>query len=290
MKTGWAFLLTGIFIIAVGIAWILTGWPAGEPNPAGSPPGSTTSSATPSPVSDFPPVETSATEPSTASLAQPSPTLMAPTSPTTEIPSAQATAKLSLDEIKLHFMDLAYGAGNAYLERWNATENNGRIIISVTANNDADIPLLETAAREFNSMSQTNQLSGQIKQGENGNIAIKFLPENGMDGIALNTSEDLTNREFRLDGVTAAKITHGTIFIDANLKGDVRNHIIIRSLFYEMGFVGDTQKYPDSIFYGEDNTNVNLTYADLKAIEIMYGAGLTHGMSVSDVKNVVYIR
>ena len=283
MKTGWAFLLTGIFIIAVGLAWIITGGTAPEPAPANSPaPAATLPQITETPFGISAPEMTPA--------ATTSPSLMTPASPTTEIPAAQATAQLSSDDIKMHFMDLAYGAGNAYLERWNATENNGRIIISVTANNDADIPLLETAAREFNSMSQTNQLSEQIKEGENGNIAIKFISEKGMDGIALNTSEDLTNREFRLDGVTAAKTTHGTIYINTNLNGDVRNHTIVRSLFYELGFVGDTQKYPDSVFYGEDNTNVNLTYADLKAIGIMYGTGLTHGMSVSDVERVVYIR
>src|SRR5271157_6263409 len=131
MKTGWAFLLTGIVIIAVGIALILTGWPAAEPEPG------------------YPPVEASATGAPLSSMNTGSPTLMPPSLPATEIPAAQATAKLSSDDIKMHFMDLAYGAGNAYLERWNATDNGGRLIISVTANNDADIPLLETAAHEF---------------------------------------------------------------------------------------------------------------------------------------------
>ena len=95
-------------------------------------------------------------------------------------------------------MDLAFGSGNAYLERWNATDNNGRIVISVSANHDTDIPQLAGAAQEFNRISQTNQLSGMIKDGMNGNIAIKFIPENGMDAIALNTSDDLSNREFRI--------------------------------------------------------------------------------------------
>ena len=288
MKTGWAFLLTGIGIIAVGIALILTGWPAAEPGPAGSPPGSATPAATPGP--GYSPVETPTTGAPAASPDTAAPTLTAPASPATEVPAAQATAKLSSDDIKMHFMDLAYGAGNAYLERWNATENGGRLIISVTANKNADILLLETAAHEFNSVSQTIQLSERIKEGPNGNIAIKFIPADGMDGIALNTSPDLTTREFRQGGVTTAKISHGAIYLNADLKGDVRNHTLIRSLFYEMGFVGDTRKYPDSVFYAEDNTNVNLTYADLKAIGIMYGTGLMHGMRVSDVKQAVYIR
>lgn len=276
MKTGWAFLLSGIFIIAVGVAWIIMGSPAPGPGPSGAP----APVASPSPVPEIIP----------SPAESPSQTATTPAPVTTDTPAPQATAKLSSDDIKMHFMDLAYGAGNAYLERWNATDNNGRIVLSVTANNDADIPMLAAAAKEFNRQSQTNQVSGQIKEGANGNIAIKFISEDGFDGIVINTTQGLTNREFRAGNLTTAKVTHGTIYINANLKGGLRNHTLIRTLFYELGFVGETQDFPDSLFYAGENTNTNLTDADLKAIGIMYGNGLTHGMTVEDVKRVVYIR
>jgi len=268
MNKGWVFLLSGIFIIAVGVAWIITGSPA---------PGVDLGNLTL-------PVASPSPGPS------PFPTPAAPAPETTDTPVPQATLQLSTDEIKLHFMDLAYGPGNAYLERWDPTENNGRIVLSITANNNADVPVLADAVRVFNSESQTNQISEQIKEGSTGDITIKFIAANGFDGIVINTSESLTNREFRTGNLTTAKISHGTIYLNANLKGDLRNHTLIRSLFYELGFVGDTQKYPDSLFYAGENTNINLTDADRKAIEIMYGSGLTHGMTVDDVKRVVYIR
>jgi hypothetical protein len=264
MKAGWAFLLSGIFIIAIGVALIIVGWPPNEPIPSVINPAPTLSS-----ITNETPV---------------------PSETTTISPTPTPTITISSDAIKLHFLDLAFGAGNAYLERWNATDNNGRIVISVTASNDADTLLLANAVRQFNSMSQTNTLSGQIKQDSTGDISIKFIPADGMEGIAMNASSSQATREFTIDGATAAKITRGSIYINANLKGDVRNHTLIRSLFYELGVVGNTDTYPDSVFYSGDNTNVNLTYADLKAIEIMYGAGLAHGMSVTDVKKVVYIR
>jgi hypothetical protein len=276
MKTGWAFIISGIIVIAVGVAWIITGSLA----PGADQPGSPMPAPTQSPAPEV--------TPSVAALPSPATTDPAPSA--TDTPAPQATVKLSSDDIKMHFMDLAYGSGNAYLERWNATDNNGRIVISVTANSDTDIPLLEEAAREFNSQSGTNQVSEQIKEGSNGDIAIKFIPENGFDGIVINTSESLTNREFTAGNLTTAKLTHGTIYINANLKGDLRNHTLIRSLFYELGFVGETQKYPDSLFYAEENTHTSLSDADLKAIGIMYGTGLTHGMAVDDVKRAVYIR
>ncbi|MDD4138312.1 MAG: DUF2927 domain-containing protein [Methanoregula sp.] len=268
MNTGWAFILSGIIIIAVGVVWILTGSPA----PGVDLGNLSLPVATPAPV------------------ISPFPTNTTPAPVTPEIPVPQATTQLSSDEIKMLFMDLAYGPGNAYLERWDAMENNGRIVISITANNNADIPLLVEAIRVFNSQSQTNQVSEQIKEGSTGDITIKFIAANGFDGIVINPSEFLTNREFKTGNLTTAKITHGTIYLNGNLKGDLRNHTLIRSIFYELGFVGDTQKYPDSLFYAGENTNINLTDADRKAIEIMYGSGLTHGMTVDDVKRVVYIR
>lgn len=276
MKQGWAFLVSGLVIMAIGVTWLIAGMIWSGTNPGAGPAGT----PVPTPV----PGGTGATP--TESMTRPE----GVPATTPETPAPQTTTALSSDDIKLHFLDLAYGAGNAFLERWNANENNGRIIVSVTANNNADIVLLEQAAKEFNSLSRTNQISENIKQGPYGNIAIKFIPENGMNGIVINTSETLTSREFRVNDTLAAKITRGTVYINANLKGGVRNHTLIRSLYYQLGFVGETDDYADSLFSSDQNTNVNLSYADRKAVEIMYGPGLTHGMTVDDVKKAVYIR
>ena len=58
----------------------------------------------------------------------------------------------------------------------------------------------------------------------------------------------------------------------------------MRSLDHELGVTGETDKYPDSLFYSGENTNVNLTYADRGAIAILYGPGLSPGMTADDVK------
>jgi hypothetical protein len=279
MKAGWAFLLSGILIIAIGVAWIFTGWSAGT---------STSSPDQSSSSSFFPGLPSLGPSAGEGTVATRTPVTPTPTVP--ETPVARETPALSSDDVRLHFLDLAFGAGNANLERWNATDNNGRIVISLTANNNADTRLLENAARDFNSISKTNQISEMIKQGGTGDITIKFIPENGMEGIAINATDGRTSREFSIDGVTAAKISRGSVYINANLKGDVRNHTLIRSLFYELGVVGDTDTYPDSLFSSGDNTNTNLTLADKKAIEILYGNGLTPGMSANEVKGIIYNR
>jgi hypothetical protein len=276
--------IIGLFIIAFGVAWILTGGPGAD---LGSP-----VPTTPLPAPD---VNESASIPTPVQDTSAQPTFGAqPITPvvpvTTASPTPQPTAQISSDDIKLHFMDLAFGSDNTYLERWNATDNNGRIVISVSASDDSDITQLSNAAKEFNSISQTNQLSEMIKDGMNGNIAIKFIPDDGMSAIVLNSSVAPTNHEFLSNGSIIAKITRGVIYIDEDLKGDQRNHTLMKSLYYELGVVGETAKYPDSLFYSGDNANVNLTYADRNAIAILYGPGLYNGMTVDDIRKIMYIH
>ncbi len=276
MKPGWALLVSGLIIMAVGVVWLIAGmiW-AGTP-PVNPPPAT--------PVPTLVPERTGATP--VASPPVPSVT----TAAVTETPASLAASGFSSDDVKLHFLDLAFGAGNAFLERLDPDVDNGRIILSVTANSNADLAVLERAAKEFNGLSRTNQISENIKQGPNGDIAIKFIPESGMGGIVINTSDSLNSREFRINDTLAAKISRGTIYINANLKGDVRNYTLIHCLYYQLGFVGATEDYPDSLFYTGQNTNANLSYIDRKAVEVMYATGLAPGMTVDDVKKAVYIR
>jgi hypothetical protein len=283
MNAGPVIFVIGLIVIAVGVTWILTGVPVGNTGPLspGIPtplptPGSMAGTVTPVP-GNLPPSGSGEQEVSVQAGQI--------TAPVT--PAPQSTQQVSSDDIKLHVVDLAFGAGNTYLELWNATDNNGRIVIAVSGGNDRDTMLLSDAAQEFNSLSQTTQLSGMIKEGMNGNIVIKFIPREGMGDIAVNTSDSLTNHDVRINGSTVAEVTPGIIYIDGNLRGDQRNHTLMRSLYYELGVTGETQKYPDSLFYSGENTNVNLTYVDRGAIAILFGPGLHSGMTADDVRKII---
>jgi hypothetical protein len=275
MNAGSALVITGLIVVAVGVAWLLAGSPGtdtGIPAPAAG-----TASATPVQNGSPPSGPGVTAAPTQAPAATPS-------------PSPEPTQQLSPDDIKLHFMDLAFGAGNAYLERWNATGTSGRVIVSVSGGSDSDAALLSSAAQEFDSLSQTTQLSSMIKNDMHGDIAFKFIAGEGMDDIALNTSDTQAIHDFQLNGSTIAEVTPGVVYIDAGLEGDQRNHTLMRSLYYELGVTGETQKYPDSLFYAGDNTNVNLTPVDQGAIAILYGPGLSPGMSVDDIRKVMLIQ
>lgn len=266
MKSGSAFLLSGIVILIIGIVWLVVGWPGG--NPA---------------IQGFGPVPVTSQSPVTT-----------PAGLVTEAPTRPQTPEPSLvpspDAVKMHLIDIAFGEDNILLQRWDPAKNNGRIVISVTGGNTGDIRNLEAAARQFNALSATNQLAGNIKQDSQGDISVKFIPESGMSGIALNASNGNTLKEFTVDGVTAVRIIPGSIYLNANLKGDVRNHTLIRSLYYTLGVVGDSDTYQDSVFYSGINTNTNLSYSDQKALELLYGKRLQPGMTAGEVKEILYIK
>jgi hypothetical protein len=235
-----------------------------------------------------------------------------PVPPTTPIPSAIPTAipvpistvpqitqnptlhpvtttpSITSDDITQHFMDVAFGSGTTQLDRlaYNPTGSKPRNTLSLSNGNNADMALLGSFITEFNDLSATNQISENIKTTSNADIVIQFVAQSGMGAIP---SESYT-KEFKSGSVSYAKIGSGTIYINDNLKGDLRTHIILRSFLYELGCKGETLKYPDSMFYYDDNTNIRLSLIDKKAVQIMYGAGLYRGMTVADVKNVVNVR
>jgi hypothetical protein len=204
------------------------------------------------------------------------------------LPPVTTPPSITSDDITQHFMDIAFGSGTTQLDRlsYNPTGSKPLNTVSLFNGNNADMALLGSFITEFNDLSATNQFSENIKTTSNADIVIQFVAGTGMDAIP---SESYT-KEFKSGSVSYAKTGPGVIYINDNLKGDLRTHIILRSFLYDLGCKGETLKYPDSMFYYDDNTNIRLSLIDKKAVQIMYGEGLYRGMTVADVKNVVNVR
>lgn len=175
-------------------------------------------------------------------------------------------------------MDLAFGRETSRISRMIPWE------ISTGTSSNSDRELLEKFILEFNDISQSGKISENLRDSTTGDLKIKFIPQDGMNDIA-----DY-DKIFKSGDIITAKIRSDTIYINHNLKGDMRNHTILRSVYYTMGVKGDTVTYPDSLFYYDDNTNTGLTLIDKKALELLFGGGLYNGMSVDDVKKVIYIK
>ena len=218
-------------------------------------------------------------------------TIPATAGPVTETatPTPTPTAiGLSSEDINLHFMDVAFGGGNLFLERLPLSSK--KTTISLNAGTEPDKIVVESFATRFNVLSQSNKLFENIKEGQTGDIRIKFLPPAGLKAIDLTSEMGWLNEEYTCNGVTCAKIKGYDIYLNAEMEGDQRVHYLLRSLLYTLGFKGASLRYPDSIFAYPDNAATGLSFLDEKALQVMYGLGMDNGMTVDDVKRVLFFR
>ncbi|OPX67536.1 MAG: hypothetical protein A4E37_01372 [Methanoregulaceae archaeon PtaB.Bin056] len=214
-------------------------------------------------------------------------TSVPPTETLTPIPTPTAIG-LSSEDINLHFMDVAFGGGNLFLERLPLSSK--RTTISLNAGREPDKILIESFAVKFNLLSQSNKLFENTKAGQTGDIRIKFLPPEGLKAIDLTSEMGWLNQEYTRGGITCAKIKGYDIYLNSEMEGDLRDHYLLRSLLYTLGFKGASLRYQDSIFAYPENTATELSFLDEKALQVMYGLGMDNGMRVEDVKQVLFFR
>jgi hypothetical protein len=197
----------------------------------------------------------------------------------TTIPIIVQTPRgITSDDVKTHFMDLAFGVGSSTINK------NIPLEISSDSASNSDKELIEKFILEFNDLSKSGRISENIKVGEMAALKIKFIPQQGM--------KDISNYDkmFKSNDIIISKITPNVIYVNNNLMGDQRNHTILRSLYYSLGVKGETLSYPDSLFYSDDNNNSKLSLIDKKAVEILFGEGVYNGMSVDDIKKIIYLK
>jgi hypothetical protein len=198
----------------------------------------------------------------------------------TPIPTAPE-ALVSAGKARDHFLDIAYSPTNR-LERFNYTAGQEPLTISLIASDRTDTAFLLATIGDFNEASRTVKLSEKIIEEDSGaNILITFLPESGLSTVG-------GKQVFTYSGKTVATIYGSKIYISSTVKGDARNHLIARGLYYRLGVTGETARYPDSLFYAAENTNTRLNIADKKAIAILYGPALGDGMTLEDLRKVMY--
>ena len=292
MKSSMVFLILGILIVSGGLAWILSGGTGHTGDTVSQTPARTAVPSTlPQVQTTVPDIVT--TEAVTIPEAPVTPAATAP--PAVSTPQVTTTASVSGDDVTNHFLDIAYRSTNR-LERLNYESGKARVVISAISASNDDIALIERTVGDFNGVSRTVKLSENVKDSGTGDIVIKFLTEDGLSAINLaeapasgTLSENLTNGELYQGSTLAAKIMRGTIYINANLKEEARRHIMVKSLMYQMGLTGETTKYPDSVFSATENTNVDFTPVDKKAIAILYEPGLYNGMTMDQIRSILYI-
>jgi hypothetical protein len=245
----------------------------------------------------------STTTGSTTTISTPVPTTITPL-PTTNPP-------ITSDDIKQHFMDIAFGPGDNTLYRlpdqfsYSVGVYPPITRISFEKAPDSQIQALQKFVSDFNKYPQNLKLrenrfdtpgdihlyiaypsdfknivtSPPIIQ-HNGIIYAKSYPDqiNFIRGGEITVT--YTNKGSTFNGPS-------DIVINPAITGDELNYTIVRGLLYKLGFHGETLKYKDSIFFADNTNNSELSYIDKKAIEIMYGPSFHPGMTQGEVRSIL---
>jgi hypothetical protein len=215
---------------------------------------------------------------------------------TTIPPTATTTLKqvFSSNDINRHFVDLAFGPDYPFIFKWN----KGLLSVAINGDyKDNDVTFLNDFFTQFNLHSSTTKFPLKIKTDSNmGDIVIKIIPESALKPMETdNTLKFVRDPDtgevvyvYRI--LTSTNIPTENLYINSGLKGDKRNHALLRALLYEMGFQGETGNYPNSFFYTSSKTSTSLNIIDWKAVELMYGKIITTGDTLQNVEKLLLIN
>lgn len=200
------------------------------------------------------------------------------------------TALTSAD-INKYFMQVAFG-DNTVIKK----ASNEHIVLALAGGyDDSDIAFLNDFITRFNNASATNKIHEGIKFGDQATIVMTLLPENALQGIenpaatVISKNQDTGVIRYLHKTVTVQFVSKEALFINSDYRGVQKKHWILRGLLSQLGFMGETSDYQDSIFYeGSDNTT-SLSDMDIKAIEIMYGKKITPGMTFDRTKSLLMV-
>ena len=221
------------------------------------------------------------------------PTTTVPTTkPTTTIPSPTplpTPKSYSSAEIGNHLLEIGFGPNNDVIKKATKTP----LVVSLGGvYNQPDVALVNNFIGQFNNYSSTTKISENINFNSQGDIALELQPAGVFTQIntTIGYNDPQTGtRYFVLSREATFVNSDVTVktYVNSDLKGEERKRWILRSILYNLGFFGETAKYPDSIFYAGTTNSSQLSVIDLKALQLMYGNKITNGMTKSKVSGVM---
>lgn len=232
-----------------------------------------------------PPVTTATPRPTTS----PVPTAAVTTATTTLVPTQKS---YSATDVGNHLVDIAFGTDNSVIRK----ANKSTTIISLSGSFDSqDISQLNTFIGRFDNASSTIKLGENIQRDTPADISLVFLSESSLDQINTDKVRTIAYRDsvtgtpyfVRASVARSSGTMDVTTYVNADLAKSERDRWLMRALLYNMGFYGETSKYPDSLFYAGVNNASQPSDIDWKAIQLMYGQKVTNGMTKSTVKSLV---
>ncbi len=194
-------------------------------------------------------------------------------------------------EIKLHFLDIAFGRDTYFLVKFYPSSSN-RVAFSLYGHNTADDEQFMTNfAKNYNNFTETVTFHDPPVRTDDKGAYLGFFSSSYLKSIdesqIIYRETDPSNGDY-LFIITSipGEFTH--YYVNSDLTGDRRNHYIMRAMLYYIGFRGVTNTYPESFFYTENRNGAALISLDKSAINVMYNKRINAEMSRSAVMDILF--
>lgn len=215
-------------------------------------------------------------------------------SPATQVPATTLTpAPFTKDDVNKLFIDIAFGCDSTWITKVAPSSEN-HLFFSLEGQSAAgDTDFIRQFTRRYNLISAEGIFSDDPLSSRGSPII--FYPVESMKSldrtyIACQEVDPVTGETLYMvykpvtDLPGGGQVVTTRVYINSNLPDDQHRHYLERAMLYYLGYPGQTYAYPDSVFYYNTRTNVDLTPLDIEALRTMYNPGIYQGMSVQEAR------
>ncbi len=199
------------------------------------------------------------------------------------IATAEAAENPEQREALDYFAEIAfgseYGIADKRIRKWT-------VPIRATVHGDPTDEDMATIHCVLGGLNAVEGFPG-ITLVENGqNTDISFVPVDDMDGTVPGYVEG--NWGFFTVRYGAGGIRQANIAIASDVTDQqARNHLLFEEILQAAGLMCDSDRYPDSVFYGQWTTVQQPSALDWELIRMLYLPGIKSGMGVEEAMGVL---
>ena len=217
------------------------------------------------------------------------------TGPAVPVPSATVDT-FTRDQVSKLFIDIAFGCDNTRVNKFSPSSDNHMFYSLEGQVRNEDRLFVKNFTKNYNLLMSVEAFSDDPFSSQ-GNPVIIY-PRNSLDSLEKSfiACQELDQKSgvplyiiYKpvIEQPNGQKEVITKIYINSDLQGAQRNHYLERAMLQYLGFPGQTYSYPDSVFFYNTQSNVDLTAVDVEAVRTMYNPGVYQGMTVEEVRRLL---
>jgi hypothetical protein len=217
------------------------------------------------------------------------------TGPAAPLP-ATTVAIFTRDQVSTLFIDIAFGCDTTRVNKFSPSSDNHMFYSLEGEVGNGDILFIKNFTKNYNILMSVEAFSDDPLSSQGNPIVI--YPLNSLDSLEKSfiACQELDQKSGEplyiiykpvIEQPNGRKEVLTKIYLNSDLRGAQRNHYLERAMLHYLGFPGQTYSYPDSVFFYNTQSNVDLSTIDVEAVRTMYNPGIYQGMTVDEVRRLL---